>query len=375
MLQFDIKPNEAGQRFDKYLHKLLPGAPSSFFYKMLRKKNIVLNGKKAEGKEKLSEGDKVSLFLSEETFQKFQKEEHRAQKEQEALRAYKELKGIEVIYENPHMLLASKPAGLLAQKAKDTDISLNEWLIGYLLNKGKMRAETLSTYRPSVCNRLDRNTSGLVICAKSLYGSQELSRLMKEGAIRKFYRLFVKGRIAEEGKIEGYLTKDTLTNIVSISKEPLPDASYIQTRYYPIQSTQKLTYLEAELITGKTHQIRAHMASIGHPVLMDDKYGDKAFNAEYQISFSAEGGGELAQTSPSLFAANDRELAQASPSLFTASSGKFTRQKLKTGRQLLHAYRLEFPENEPVLMGDKPVFIAPEPKIFKKLRAQTEDFR
>ena len=183
MYQFEISKNEAGQRFDKYLHKLLPKAPSSFFYKMLRKKNIVLNGKKAEGKEKLSVGDQVSLFLSEETFQSFLEIN---EKKNEYYDAYKKLKGIQVVYEGEHMLLLNKPAGILTQKAKENDLSLNEWLIGYLLEHKVISEASLSTYKPSVCNRLDRNTGGLVICACSLAGSQEIGGLIAKREVKKF---------------------------------------------------------------------------------------------------------------------------------------------------------------------------------------------
>lgn len=321
MYQFEINSNEAGQRFDKYLYKLLPAAPSSFFYKMLRKKNIVLNGKKAEGKEKLSVGDQVSLFLSEETFTAFQGKKKDGS---EYLNAYRTITGITVVYENSNMLLVNKPAGILTQKAKDTDFSVNEWLIGYLLFKKEITEASLSTFRPSVCNRLDRNTSGLVICAKTLHGSQRLGALIKERRIHKFYRLFVKGHIDKEEILEGYLTKNELTNKVTVLQADSENASYIKTRYYPLKKLSDLTYLEAELITGKTHQIRAHMASSGHPLLMDYKYGDKRFNDSYK-------------------------------------------GMLKVSGQLLHAYRLEFPADEPLLEGKEHIFIAREPAVFQKV--------
>lgn len=321
MYQFEIAPNEAGQRFDKYLHKLLPKAPSSFLYKMLRKKNIVLNGRKSEGKEILLEGDNISLFLSEETFRNFQGEK---KKTEEYLDAYRRLKQIEVLYENEHMVLVNKPAGILTQKAKDTDVSVNEWLMGYLLRKEAITEASLQTYRPSVCNRLDRNTSGIVICAKSLKGSQRLGHLIKERKIRKFYRLFVKGSIRQAKTIEGYLYKDELTNKVTVSAVPDKESSYIKTGYYPLKEVHDMTYVEVELITGKTHQIRAHMASIGHPLLMDPKYGDRTWNEQYK-------------------------------------------NRWKTSGQLLHAYRLEFPETEEILEGDEHIFIAKEPELFLKI--------
>ena len=321
MYQFTINSNEADQRFDKYLHKLLPKAPASFFYKMLRKKNIVLNGKKAEGKEKLSIGDEISLFLSEETFLSFQDS---LQKESEFIKAYQTLKDIQIVFENQNMLIVNKPSGILTQKSKDSDLSLNEWLIGYLLFSNAITRESLRTFKPSVCNRLDRNTSGLVLCSKTLKGSQRLSMLIRERKVHKFYRLFVKGSVEKEELLKGYLVKDELTNKVIISETPIEQGAYIKTRFYPVQKLSDMTYLEVELITGKTHQIRAHMASVGHPILMDYKYGDHKFNEKYKDRFPAQG-------------------------------------------QLLHAYRLEFSKEESLLEGAGPVFIAEEPSVFQKL--------
>lgn len=323
MYQFEITENEAGQRLDKYLKKLLPGAPSSFFYKMLRKKNIVLNGAKAQGAEKLIRGDRVMLFLSEETFMGFCKES----RQKEYQRAYNQLKEVEVVYENEHVLLANKPAGVLAQKSKDTDISLNEWLTGYLLAGGKITEEALKTYRPSICNRLDRNTSGLVICARSLAGSQRLNELIRERKIRKFYRLFVKGTVSGPEILRGYLSKNERTNTVRITQQKTEKSAYIETRYYPVESFSDMTYLEAELITGKTHQIRAHLAGIGHPLIGDDKYGDTAFNAVYH-------------------------------------------RKYEFNAQLLHAFRLEFPLDEILFSEWKepPAFTAKEPPVFERIR-------
>ena len=164
-----VNPNQAGQRLDKFLHKCLPQAGTGFLYKMLRKKNITLNGKKAEGSEQLSVGDSIKFFLSDETFQKFscsfvETDEYR--------KVYQQLKDTEILYEDDNPIPASKAAGVLTQKAKADDFSLNEWFIGYLLKSNKISAMQLSTFRPSVCNRLDRNTNGNVLCGKSLAGSQ-----------------------------------------------------------------------------------------------------------------------------------------------------------------------------------------------------------
>lgn len=285
MRQIEIRENEAGQRFDKFLHKYMPLAPSSFFYKMLRKKNITLNGKRAEGKEKLEKGDQVAFFLSEETISGFQ---GRKISTEEYQKAYKKLKEITVVYEDPGILILNKPTNVLSQKAKETDVSANEWLIGYLLTAGQITPEQLATFKPSICNRLDRNTQGLLIGSKSLASGQAMSELIRLRQIRKFYRLFVKGRIDKEELLEGYLIKEEEKNRVRLVTEACEDASYIKTRYYPLKQFADRTLVEVELITGKTHQIRIHMASIGHPILGDFKYGDRVWNEKYKSEYGIE---------------------------------------------------------------------------------------
>ena len=167
-----IGKNQAGQRLDKYLKKALPGAGTGFLYKMLRKKNITLNGKKAEGKEILTEGDEVKCFFSEETFASLSGTKS-AEDTSDYRKAYRLLRDVCVIYEDDDILLLDKPAGVLTQKAKPEDLSLNEWLIGHLLETGAIKEADLATFHPSVCNRLDRNTSGIVLCGKTLAGSQD----------------------------------------------------------------------------------------------------------------------------------------------------------------------------------------------------------
>lgn len=283
MQQIMIGENEAGQRMDKFLGKFMPLAPASFFYKMLRKKNITLNGKKAEGREKLASGDKISFYLADETINRFRKQQYHVKEYEEA---YTQLKGIEVVYEDEHIVILNKPEGLLSQKADKGDLALNEWLIGYLLFAGSMREEQLSTYKPSICNRLDRNTSGLVIGAKSLAGSQEMNRLISGRKIRKFYRMLVKGQVDAEEVLEGFLVKEEKNNTVHLVKDgDTENGSFIQTRYYPVSHYDDRTLVEAELITGKSHQIRIHMASAGHPLLGDYKYGDRKWNDHYKHQY------------------------------------------------------------------------------------------
>lgn len=287
-----IGANQAGQRLDKFLHKYLPEAGSSFLYKMLRKKNITLNGRKAEGKEMLAMGDEVKFFFSQETFAKFAGNSPYEEYEL----AYKRLKGIEILYEDADFILLNKPPGILTQKADAQEPSLNEWLIGCLLAHDKQIRADLASFRPSVCNRLDRNTSGIVLCGKSLSGSQTLSRIIREHTLRKYYYTVCIGEISAPRTIEGRLSKECTLNRVSVDNSS-PDAdceesggegSFIKTAYRPLTAAKGYTLLEVELITGKTHQIRAHLASIGHPIIGDFKYGDKKRNRRLQEEYNLQ---------------------------------------------------------------------------------------
>ena len=293
-----ITNREAGQRLDRYLCKLLPMAGTGFLHKMLRKKNITLNGKKAEGHEKLTAGDQIALYFAQETLHKFMGHQPLEAAETSAaskisatgeyLAAYKAYPGIKIIYENTHILLADKPVGILTQKAAPSDRSLNEWLIGYLLTQGETTEAELAACRPSVCNRLDRNTSGIVLCAKSVQGAQLFSSLLQNRTLHKYYQLYVKGTLQDSQLIEGYLTKDSRHNRVSIqphsraNDSSLTKESYIRTHYRPLKAEADKTLVEVELLTGKPHQIRAHLAGIGHPLLGDYKYGDKNWNDYYK---------------------------------------------------------------------------------------------
>lgn len=281
MKEFTIGPNEAGQRFDKYLGKLLCGTSMSFVFKMLRKKNFTLNEKKAAGNEILAVGDHVKLFLSDETFEKFSSRELKGISKGFSCYSPEELEKVHLypVYEDEHILIFNKPVGMLSQKAAEEDISVNEYLIGYLLHGHKLSAEDLNTFRPSVANRLDRNTSGLILCGKSLPGLQYLSEVIKNRTLEKYYRCLVKGNMTEEFLLEGYLTKDTLKNRVTITSEPVKgkESSFIKTGINPIGQYlwkgEAYTELSIHLITGKPHQIRAHLSAVGHPVIGDFKYG------------------------------------------------------------------------------------------------------
>lgn len=327
--EFLVQENEAGQRLDKLLLKILNKAPKSFIYKMLRKKNIVLNGKKAEGSEKLEYNDEIKLFLSDDTIEKFVG--NVGTTDVELTKDF----DLDIIYEDSHLLVINKPLGLLSQKADKDDVSMVEHVISYMLSSKQITKEQMISFKPSISNRLDRNTSGILIAGKSLLGLQEMARLLKNRTLGKYYLTIVKGRIPDKKIIEGYLSKDDRKNLVSISKSETPNSNYICTEYEPIKHSViknnkgikgDYTLLKVKLITGRSHQIRSHLASIGHPIIGDFKYGDQKINHYFKISY-----------------------------------GLF--------HQLLHSYRMGFPEitgELSYLSGQE--FIAKPPTIFEDIK-------
>lgn len=339
MQSLTIGKNQAGQRLDKFLHKYLPLAGNGFLYKMLRKKNITLNGKKAQGNEILALEDKVCFFFSQETFDKFSGNagdghnpdcSKTSKLLQEGMQAYHKLQGITILYEDEDFLILNKPSGILTQKASETDSSLNEWLVGYLLTYAPRFEKELQTFRPSVCNRLDRNTSGIVLCGKSLAGLQYLSDCIRLRKIRKFYRTICVHSLKEPLLLDGYLSKDESNNTVTVymQSEKRPEkAAAIKTFCRPVITGVHYTLLEVELLTGKTHQIRAHLAGIGHPLIGDRKYGSAEVNKRMQAEYGL-------------------------------------------GCQLLHACRVEFPKavSEPGSRLNGMVITAPVPEVFAVLQ-------
>jgi 23S rRNA pseudouridine955/2504/2580 synthase len=376
MKKYVITENEAGQRLDRFLGKLLPGAPASFFYKMLRKKNITVNGKKAEGSARLFAGDEIRLFLSDDTIASFSRPDAsplvaaasspvaaasstvtasltgvmtggtggltgvtgdgRASSKKAPASAYHgaiRLDEKNIIFEDKDIIIINKTPGVLSQKAKADDISMNELLAAYMLERGELVPEDMRAFRPAVCNRLDRNTSGVILAGKSSAGLRFLSELIRERKIGKYYYAIVKGEASPPREVKAYLLKDERNNTVHVFMES-PSADGLMagkpTSGKPVEICTRISQLshgggcallEIELVTGKSHQIRSQLAAIGHPVIGDPKYGDQDAN-------------------------------------------KYFFKTCHVRRQLLHARRVVFPENDTFKAVSGKEFVAGLPHDF-----------
>lgn len=291
MREITISGNDAGQRLNKFLMKYLNEAPSSFIYKMLRKKNITLNGAKAGGDELLCPGDSIKLFLADDTISKFQSSKAKAASD--AGKNQGNIK-LEVLYEDGDILAVFKPAGVLSQKAKNGDYSINEMIVDYL---SREEGIVTSTFKPSVCNRLDRNTSGIILAGKSLKGSQQLSKQLKDRTADKYYFTIVHGSFNPRSQYTAYLKKDTGSNISEVIDEAAYErltaqSSDLLNQYDKItmgctliEKNSMYSLIKIKLITGKSHQIRAHLNMLGHPIIGDNKYGDSKANRLFRDSY------------------------------------------------------------------------------------------
>lgn len=294
MQEIKIESSSEGQRLNKFLGRYLDNAPQSFLYKMLRKKNIKYNNGKADGSEILKAGDRIQIYMSDETICNFRKDGMIPQMSTSCHKFEKSdpLKQIPILYENKDVLILNKPSGILSQKAVASDYSLNEQIVEYY----KWKGGSLSLFTPSVCNRLDRNTSGIILAGMSLKGTQMLSRVLKARTIDKYYLTIVCGTVTQATTIKGFLCKKKNHNQVVIfrtKEEALAngyqEAAFIETQYKPLahgkSGKEDFTLLKVKLVTGKTHQIRAHLKSVGHPIIGDGKYGLKSVNAYIKSAF------------------------------------------------------------------------------------------
>lgn len=291
MKEFLITANDANQRLDKFISKAMPSLPKALMYKFIRTKHIKLNGKRAEISARLSEGDTVTAYISDEFFTP-------VQPKYDFLSAGEKLR---IVYEDENILLADKPQGLLSHPDEN---EYNDTLITriqkYLYLKGEYQPDKENSFKPSLANRIDRNTGGIVIAAKNAEALRILCQKIKSREIDKRYLTVVHGIPKEkEALLEGFLQKNEAKNKVYLQNKKNDDNLSIKTYYRTLCCKNGLSLLEIELLTGRTHQIRAHLSSIGHPLLGDGKYGklkeDKklGFNKQalysYKLTFTFEG--------------------------------------------------------------------------------------
>ncbi|MBR5931473.1 MAG: RluA family pseudouridine synthase [Lachnospiraceae bacterium] len=274
MKEIIIDHTNAGSRLDKIVSKYLDKAPKSFVYKMLRKKNIILNDKKASGNELLTAGDVIKIYLADATVAKFKGEK----KERKSSFSQEDIKSL-ICYEDENIIAFNKPQGMLSQRANAGDISLNDLLLAYL------DEEETELFTPGIANRLDRNTSGIVLAGKTLAASRCLNEIIRRRLLSKHYVCLVKGVMKDAETIDGYLIKDEDTNCVQILQDASLNAKRIVTAYEPLCHNDHVTLLDVDLITGKSHQIRSHLAYISHPIIGDVKYGDRSINSRYLAEY------------------------------------------------------------------------------------------
>lgn len=274
MKEINIGKNDAGQRLDRFVGKAVPLLPESLLQKYIRLKPIKLNGRGAKRDTRLSAGDTLQLYINDEFFEKPREENSYLKVATPRL---------SIVYEDENILLADKKPGVLCHSAGVWDYNtLIANIQAYMAQKGEWRPKEENSFAPALCNRIDRNTGGIVIAAKNAEALRILNDKIKDREIEKYYLCAVQGRPnPPQGRLENYLFKDAGKNQVYIKNRPEPGAKSAVTEYKVIKSKGRLSLVECRLLTGRTHQIRAQMAHAGWPLLGDGKYGSERFNRQY----------------------------------------------------------------------------------------------
>lgn len=312
MRKVTIGKNDASQRLDKFLFKYFNSIPASVIYKGIRKKRIKVNGKRAEQNYMLCVGDVLELYINDEFFDD-------APKENDFISLKPDLN---IVYEDDNILLVDKRPGILCHE-DDTESknTLINNIKAYLYEKKEYNPENENSFAPALCNRIDRNTGGIVIAAKNAMTLRIMNEKIKNREIDKFYLCLVKGTPnPPKATLKDYLVKNNEQNRVYIHKNPVPDGKTVITKYKVLKEGKLTSLLEVELLTGRTHQIRAHMASIGHPLAGDGKYGTNEFNKKtgrktqalysYKLRFNFKDENELSYLNGKTFEVKDVPFAK-----------------------------------------------------------------
>lgn len=274
MIVLIVKKEESGQTLEKYVKKVLNHAPMSFIYKLFRKKDVKVNGHWQDKKYLINEGEEIKIFVTDEQLEEF--------KSQRDIKASSDISSW-IIYEDDNILLINKPRGILVQKDSSGDEALDEMVLLYLSNKGEYDPNSVSAYKPAPAHRLDRNTAGIVVFGKNIIALRVLQEIINDKSkASKRYLALVKGEIDKDGEINAPLEKNAKNGRVYVNENGKPSL----TRYKVLKHLNGYTLLEVELLTGRTHQIRVHMAYINHPVIGDSKYGDYALNKEIEDKYN-----------------------------------------------------------------------------------------